>query len=121
MTSASLNVEQLSNEFMMFDISIRTINEYLRDSWLSVASTAGGLFGETLPRDLLSLCVAEVKSSWLPDFDDDFGHFSIKFAPPEARALCAKEIVLFLNIDEIVFYDDLERFERQNVCWSFLV
>jgi hypothetical protein len=88
--------EDLSVDVTVFGTSVSTINDQLRNAWLKVASLAHP------PSDKLSMCLAEIKTRWLPDTEN---HYHIRFAPPTVKALCEHEVVLYYNIDEITIYD----------------
>jgi hypothetical protein len=101
--SLSATTEQLDEycaEIDVHGVHLSTINDYLRKSWLKAVATAAGLSGP-VPTDKLSTCLTEIKSTWLPDVET---FFHIKFSPPKIRALCAHEVILYLSVDEVLFY-----------------
>ncbi|EIN11424.1 hypothetical protein PUNSTDRAFT_141793 [Punctularia strigosozonata HHB-11173 SS5] len=87
-------------------VSLGRINNYLAHVWGKAAMLACGRHG--LPDDLLSVCLAEFKSTWI-DLHTD-AHFHVKFGAPKVKAICAREVLVTFVIDEILFYgsDDFD-------------
>jgi hypothetical protein len=91
--------EDLSADVTVCGMGVPAINDYLRDTWLSVAALTN------LPSDKLSICMAEIKTQWLHGMNS---HYHIRFGPPTVKALCEHEVVMYYNIEELTIYESAE-------------
>jgi hypothetical protein len=89
----------LSADVTVRGMSVSAINAHLRDTWLNVAALS------ELPSDKLSMCMAEIKTQWLPDMES---HYHIRFGPPTIKALCEHEVVMYYNIEELKVYESAD-------------
>ncbi|KAJ7651380.1 hypothetical protein FB45DRAFT_820896 [Roridomyces roridus] len=95
--SRALEVEEFCCD-VVHGTSLGEINRYLYGKWL-----AGAALGR--PKDVLSVCLAEINSSWLPSSSIDSTQFHISFGAPQIKALCSHEVLLYFNIDHIAFFE----------------
>ncbi|KAJ7611201.1 hypothetical protein FB45DRAFT_1037536 [Roridomyces roridus] len=95
--SRALEVEEFCCD-VVHGTSLGEINRYLYGKWL-----AGAAMGR--PKDVLSVCLAEINSTWLPSSSIDSTQFHISFGAPQIKALCSHEVLLYFNIDHIAFFE----------------
>ncbi|KAJ7210092.1 hypothetical protein GGX14DRAFT_451427 [Mycena pura] len=95
LVSTALEVDEFCCD-TVHDTSLSDINKYLYDKWL-IAATLGR------PRDVLSICLAEISSTWLMNTSIDT-HFHIRFGAPHTKALCSNEVLLHFTIEDIAFF-----------------
>ncbi|KAF7427988.1 hypothetical protein PC9H_007206 [Pleurotus ostreatus] len=88
----------LCKDVDVFGISLFSINEYLKTTWLDVASRE---FTGRSSSDPLADCIWEVRSNTL---SNHYGHFHIRFEPQSIQSLCRTEVVLTLTASEIEFF-----------------
>ena len=85
------------------DVSVEDINGKLREHWLSAAAL---IDDQGCTHDDEELCIkhflAEHKSFWMQSVEDLRMH--VLCNPMRARALCNRELILILDIDEINFF-----------------
>ena len=72
--------------------NLQEINSFLHRKWLNAASAGR-------PEDPLSICLAEVNSSWLHNAEVETA-FHARFGPPKISALCQSEIILYFDIED---------------------
>ncbi|KAJ7738254.1 hypothetical protein DFH07DRAFT_1064579 [Mycena maculata] len=95
LVSKALEVEEFCCD-AVHDTSLSDINKILYDKWLMAAALGR-------PRDLLSICLAEISSTWLNTSIDT--HFHIRFGAPQIKALCSHEVLLYFSVEDIAFFE----------------
>ncbi|PCH33793.1 hypothetical protein WOLCODRAFT_112517, partial [Wolfiporia cocos MD-104 SS10] len=88
----------------IYGVSMATINEQLSSSWIKAAMLAGGILGQNI--DWKATALAEYRGPWASH--DATVQFNIKFGAPRINAVCSKEVILYINLNEITFYQDEE-------------
>lgn len=82
----------------VFDIPTQSINDFLSVSWRNAVTSS-----DNSSSDGAGLVLAQYRSAWS---SRDFGiHFNISFAAPTVQALCAREVLITFNIQNISFYE----------------
>ncbi|KAJ6541182.1 hypothetical protein DFH09DRAFT_1174690 [Mycena vulgaris] len=95
LVSKALEVEEFCCD-AVHDTSISDINKYMYDKWLMAAALGR-------PRDVLSICLAEISSTWMMNTSIDT-HFHIRFGAPQIKALCSNEVLLYFTVEDIAFF-----------------
>ncbi|KIP08274.1 hypothetical protein PHLGIDRAFT_509076 [Phlebiopsis gigantea 11061_1 CR5-6] len=80
------------------NVSIQHINRYLSVAWLNAL-----ILANKQPLNHPAVSLAEYRSTWAPQ-DDDL-YFSINFGAPYVDALCNDEILIYLVLDDVRFYE----------------
>ncbi|PIL22499.1 hypothetical protein GSI_15188 [Ganoderma sinense ZZ0214-1] len=78
-------------------ITVNQINAYLTSIWLKSAMLAQHDVKAGI--DWRTRCLAEFSSS--SHGARSYGRFKVKFGPPRVEILCAKEVVIYFNIEEL--------------------
>jgi hypothetical protein len=96
------DVDRLCSNEVVHGIDLSQINNFLHKKWLSIARLGH-------PKDQLSVCMAEISSTWLMNATID-SKFHIQFGPPTVKALCKHEVILTFDVENIAFFhtDDFE-------------
>ncbi|KAJ3522697.1 hypothetical protein NM688_g8838 [Phlebia brevispora] len=99
----SLHYQPIDLEILCAGVSVhgtnlQEVNTFLHRQWLIAASTDS-------PEDPLSICLAELNSSWLADAGAAT-KFHIRFGPPTATALCQNELLVCFDVEDIAFFDN---------------
>lgn len=93
----------LANEdFSVFGVSIKSINDYLERQWMAAASLLTTLQDDVESR-LPDVCLAELSSNWTQSEVIERS-FYIRFGAPTIRAICAREIILTFYVEDIAFF-----------------
>lgn len=92
MSSAGLAAQEIAG------VRVEDVNEYLKGLWLQAAAyidehPVGDEFDHNSPQYYL----AEHKSSW----SGEDCHFHMYFGPMNIRTLCRREVILYININEL--------------------
>ncbi|KAJ7710708.1 hypothetical protein B0H17DRAFT_1223880 [Mycena rosella] len=101
--SKALEVEEFCCD-AVHDTSLDDINKYLYDKWMMAAALGR-------PRDVLSICLAEISSAWLMHTSIDT-YFHIRFGVPQIKALCSDEVLLYFTVDDIAFFGSSDFSQR---------
>ena len=80
-------------------IDVTQINEQLAKNW---AAAQRLLLTNT--EDKLRLSLAAFSSQWLTNFSIN-GHFYIQFRAPRVAPLCSQEVIFYLDIARVWFFD----------------
>ena len=98
--------------YRLYGISVDEINTYLRSLWLQAVS-----YDEHCAKsDHLSvskLFLAEHRTEWTSDLEDI--HMHMYFGPLQVQALCKKEVILYIDLQDLDCYSD-ECFVRYAPC-----
>lgn len=89
----------------VYGTSVEKINTYLSSAWLKAAMLAGSPTGQ--PADWRSICLAEYRSHWTMAGENNV-HFHLRFGAPHVQPVCSREVILYFNIDEILFYHGID-------------
>ncbi len=81
-------------------ITIEQINTYMTSIWLKSAMLAQD--GTKAGVDWRTRCLAEFSSSSYGG--GSYGRFKMKFGPPRVEILCAREVIVYFNIEELDFF-----------------
>ncbi|KAJ7263473.1 hypothetical protein C8J57DRAFT_1629561 [Mycena rebaudengoi] len=95
LVSKALEVEEFCCD-VVHDTNLGDINKYLYDKWMMAAALGR-------PRDILSVSLAEISSTWLMHTTVDT-HFHIRFGVPQIKALCSHEVLLYFTVEDIAFF-----------------
>lgn len=89
-------------------ITVGQINAHLSSTWLKSAILALG--GKKVATDWRKHSLAEFSSSSYSE--RSYGHFKMKFGPPRVEILCAREVIVYFNIEELDFFksDDFKAY-----------
>lgn len=90
-------VEQLCGDELVHGRDLCEINDFLYKQWLSVARSIDS------PKDMVSLCLAEMSSRWLHNAVTEH-QFHIRFGAPKVRALCSREAIITFKVEKIAFF-----------------
>ncbi|KAI0826876.1 hypothetical protein BC628DRAFT_226056 [Trametes gibbosa] len=97
-TGISMEVEWLES---IYGVSVQQINSYMSSLWLKSAMLAyGSITGDITEPDQRARCFAEFNRKESGEF------FRIKFGAPHVKILCAREVVLQFDIDELEFWEN---------------
>ncbi|KAF7354146.1 hypothetical protein MVEN_01102100 [Mycena venus] len=95
LVSKALEVEEFCCD-TVHDTNLSEINKYMYEKWLMAAALGR-------PRDVLSVCLAEISSTWVMNTSIDT-HFHIRFGAPQVKALCSHEVLLYFTLEDIAFF-----------------
>ena len=97
-----VDAEILNSGLVLHGADPHDVNAYLQRRWLSAASAIEP------PSNPLSICLAELDSSWLPHPPPDAPRIRARFASPTVTALCSSEAILRVYVEDIVFVEEGE-------------
>ena len=97
---APIDLDVLCAGVSLHGTNVQELNSSLHRKWLNAASAACDL-----PEDPLSVCIAEMKSSWL-DSATEMGNFHMRLGPPTITALCQSEIIISFEVEDIAFFHE---------------
>jgi hypothetical protein len=95
--------------FKVCGINVGMINAYLRGRWLEAAWHCEEIKGRD-DKTGLELCALAEREVTIGKFV-----FQVAFAPPQVRALCAKEVILYFDLPEIQIHDSRS---KNTIKWS---
>ncbi|KAM5533454.1 hypothetical protein V8D89_012892 [Ganoderma adspersum] len=81
-------------------ITVGQINAHMSSIWLKSAILALG--GKKVSTDWRKHALAEFSSSSYTE--RSYGHFKMKFGPPHVEILCAREVIVYFNVEELDFF-----------------
>ncbi|PSR75662.1 hypothetical protein PHLCEN_2v8953 [Hermanssonia centrifuga] len=93
-----VDLEVLCAGVSVHGINVQEINSFLHSQWMTAASLGR-------PQDLLTICLAEINSSWLLGSSVDT-NFHVRFGPPKITALCQCEVIVYFDIEDIAFFSE---------------
>ena len=90
----------------IYNITVQQINTYMSSAWLKSAMLAhsGNMQMVGVDGDWRALSLAEFSAT--ASGIEEFGQFRLKMGPPNVEILCAKEVIVYFNIEEVEFIDD---------------
>lgn len=91
-------------------IRVDDVNAYLRGLWLQASAHVDEHGADAKDDGLHKSYLAEHKSAWIQSTED--ANFHILFGPLEVQALCKREVVLYVDIQDIHFYVDGTGFDK---------
>ena len=97
--TSPLDAERFCSGVALHGIGEQEINASLRRKWLNSALVT------ELPEDPLSICLAELDSSWLPQPSaETIPRFYARFSPPTVLPLCSSEAILRIHISDFASF-----------------
>ena len=91
----------------LYGVSVESINTYLKGLWLQAASHIDehGTYWTSNGKeeDGIAHYLAEHRSVWTTQDGQDI-HLHVHFGPLKVQALCKKEVVLYLDVQDAYYY-----------------
>ncbi|KAJ3536426.1 hypothetical protein NM688_g6839 [Phlebia brevispora] len=88
-----------NDEATVHSVSVTDINDYILRQWQKCVQSS-------TPKDMLSICLAEISSRSLPSNAVEY-YFFARFGPPKVEWLCPHEIVICFQVDDIAWFDHI--------------
>lgn len=97
--SAIATVSRLDGIDKVLGVSVEDINDFLNSRWLHLAMSVG--FAKVNAAKSVASLI-ECRSTWQSSKTD--AHFVVNFGAPRVAALCSREAVIFLSLEDVIFY-----------------